>query len=379
MRKRVSENDIIKFVEDKGFVFIDFINYCGAKSIIKVICPNNHAPYVVSYSTITRGDRASCGCPTCKRMKKSKTTQDRVMFKTIKQNIEKYGYEIISKEQDYKGVSNPITIQCPNKHQFQITFREFNKRKENGTKTINKCEFCFKEERINKVKEKCKKLNYILLTTEYIGKNQKLDIICDKGHEWHPTFDNFINKDRRCRKCVDIQNGINQKLPWSNIVSFFNKENYNILSKEKEYINNQSKLKVSCPLGHKYEVSYSNFHKGTRWPFCASSKGEERIKNILDLHKISFESQFKFKDCKFYKYLPFDFYLPDYNCCIEFDGKQHYEIVEYFGGYETFINTKIRDTVKNVYCKENNIYLLRIPYWEFDNIENILRNELNLK
>ena len=48
-------------------------------------------------------------------------------------------------------------------------------------------------------------------------------------------------------------------------------------------------------------------------------------------------------------------------------------------GYDEFINQKIRDTIKTVYCKENNIKLIRIPYWEFNNIENILIKELNLK
>ena len=62
--------------------------------------------------------------------------------------------------------------------------------------------------------------------------------------------------------------------------------------------------------------------------------------------------------------------------CIEYDGKQHYEINTYFGGYESFIDTKIRDTIKNIYCRENNIKLLRITYKDFNNIEKILENNL---
>ena len=77
--------------------------------------------------------------------------------------------------------------------------------------------------------------------------------------------------------------------------------------------------------------------------------------------------------------LPFDFYLPDYNTCIEYDGIQHFEVVDYFGGLDGFITTKIRDTIKNEYCKSKNIKLIRIPYWGFDNIENILKKELNIK
>ena len=74
--------------------------------------------------------------------------------------------------------------------------------------------------------------------------------------------------------------------------------------------------------------------------------------------------------------MPFDFYLPQYNICIEYDGEFHYKMIM---GYDEFINQKIRDTIKTVYCKENNIKLIIIPYWEFNNIENILIKELNLK
>ena len=68
--------------------------------------------------------------------------------------------------------------------------------------------------------------------------------------------------------------------------------------------------------------------------------------------------------------------MPKYNICIEYDGRQHFEIVKKFGGLEGFIDTKIRDTIKNTYCKKNNIKLIRIPYWDFDNIEKILHKEI---
>ena len=93
--------------------------------------------------------------------------------------------------------------------------------------------------------------------------------------------------------------------------------------------------------------------------------------------------QYKFKDCKCSRCLPFDFYLPDYNILVEYDGEQHYYPVS-FGGInddkslDRFIITKIHDTIKTIYAKNNNIKLIRIPYYEFDNIEKILIRELNL-
>ena len=106
--------------------------------------------------------------------------------------------------------------------------------------------------------------------------------------------------------------------------------------------------------------------------------GRRAFANCKYLEKINtdYEMQYRFKDCKFKYTLPFDFYLPQYNCCIEFDGKQHYQIVKHFGGLDEFIDTKIRDTIKNIYCQQNNIKLIRIPYWEFDRIEEILEFEI---
>ena len=60
--------------------------------------------------------------------------------------------------------------------------------------------------------------------------------------------------------------------------------------------------------------------------------------------------------------LRFDFYLPDYNCCIEVDGRQHREIVSRFGGEKAFTQLQNNDKIKNKYCNSNNIHLIRIPY-----------------
>lgn len=77
----------------------------------------------------------------------------------------------------------------------------------------------------------------------------------------------------------------------------------------------------------------------------------------------------------------FDFYLPDYNLFIEYDGEQHYKVPRYVGdnndaNIRILKNTQIRDEIKNKYCEDNGINLLRIPYWESKNIEEIIDNHL---
>ena len=225
------------------------------------------------------------------------------------------------------------------------------------------------------IEEYFKKYGYKLLC-EYRNNKQKLKLKCPKGHVTEKlTYDSFSRGNCRCPECKP-----RFKYSYDEVVIEFEKEGYKVISSESDYKNCGSKLKTMCPNGHIHNISYNHFKNGRKCPKCKTIfKGEEFIQNILTNNSICFIEQYRFEDCKWKNTLAFDFYLPDYNLLIEYDGRQHFEISEYFGGYEGFINTKIRDTIKNIYCRNNNIDLLRIPYWEFDNIENILIDKLNLK
>ncbi len=113
-----------------------------------------------------------------------------------------------------------------------------------------------------------------------------------------------------------------------------------------------------------------------------TSKGEQRIAEFLDSLDIQYERQKKFSSCKNKRELPFDFYISKYNIAIEYDGKQHFEPVDWgFHDEELMIanfdDLQKRDGIKNKYCEDNGIKLIRIPYTEFDNIEMILSKNLN--
>lgn len=104
---------------------------------------------------------------------------------------------------------------------------------------------------------------------------------------------------------------------------------------------------------------------------CITSVGEENIRNLLNQNNIIFETQKTFPDLRiediwFYRY---DFYLPDFNRLIEFDGEQHYSYSN--KGWNTedkFCKTQESDKIKNEYALSHNIDLVRIPYWERDNV-----------
>lgn len=97
-------------------------------------------------------------------------------------------------------------------------------------------------------------------------------------------------------------------------------------------------------------------------PICKESKGEKQIADLLESRNINFIRDHKFNACKNKHRLRFDFYIPNLNTCIEFDGIQHSVPIKYFGGNDRLELTKYRDSIKNFYCKSNNIPLLRISY-----------------
>lgn len=109
------------------------------------------------------------------------------------------------------------------------------------------------------------------------------------------------------------------------------------------------------------------------------SKGELKIQNILNNLNIKYIREHSFSNFvnnRNKKNFPFDFYLPDYNCCIEYDGEQHYK--GWKREEESLLIIQDRDKRKNKFCKENDIKLLRIPYFDFDKIDlNYLVSKLN--
>lgn len=105
---------------------------------------------------------------------------------------------------------------------------------------------------------------------------------------------------------------------------------------------------------------------------CVLSKAESSCADILRTNDVAFTKQKRFDDCRDKLALPFDVYIDDLNICIELDGIQHYEPRSGFGNGKYFQKTQLHDKIKDEYCANKNIKLIRIPYTEFNRIEEIL-------
>ena len=144
-----------------------------------------------------------------------------------------------------------------------------------------------------------------------------------------------------------------------------------------EYITTKDIITIKHKICGKESKIIAHSHiNGGKCGYCSISKGEKEIQNIFDTNQVKYEFNKSFDGCVYKNKLRFDFYLPDYNICIEYDGKQHFESIDWFGGKNSFLENQIRDKIKNEWCIENNINLIRISYK--DNIEDKLKQIFNI-
>jgi len=192
----------------------------------------------------------------------------------------------------------------------------------------------------------------------YNGVNNKVKIICPI----HGEFEQIPNSHLSgcgCLKCA------NKDVTTDEFNKKASKVHNNIYDYSlSDYINSFTKIKIICKTHGMFEQTPNAHLDGSGCPKCNDSKGEIKIKKILDSKNINYEIQKTFKSCEYLKPLKFDFYLPKLNTCIEFDGEQHYNPVKYWGGEDTLSKIKERDKIKTDFCRENNIQLLRIRYDE---------------
>lgn len=239
------------------------------------------------------------------------------------------------------------------------------------------------ERMINEFNELCKNYGYIPITTkdEYCSMKTPLKFICLE-HGEQSIYLNNMRTGSGCKICGKIRTKKHHMLPINEVEKKVKSKNNSKLLNPEDYINEHVKnLKVECGSCHRiYTTSLNNYNylNTGRCPKCNKSQsvGEWMVEKFLLKYNILYEKQKRFKDCKDILPLPFDFYLPNYNTCIEFDGEQHYRPA--FGQKE-YLNTVKHDKTKNQYCLNNKMDLIRIPYFEQNNIDKILMNKLEIE
>ena len=221
------------------------------------------------------------------------------------------------------------------------------------------------------------KYNYSLV--EYKNNHTKIKIICPEHGIFEQTPHNHLDNTAGCKKC---SNKLKSELRSHTTDKFINKAkqihgdkyDYSVVTYTKDF----NKINIICKEHGMFEQMAGSHLQGTGCPKCNSSKGEEKIRNFLKHNNIQFEEQKRFAECIYKKPLPFDFYLPKQKILIEYDGEQHFKPIELFGGKRNFMRVNKHDSIKNCFAVKNKYDLLRIPYVEYNTIEEVLSKKLCL-
>jgi hypothetical protein len=297
-------------------------------------------------------------------------------YEYVKQFFEDNNCKLL--EDCYISAKTPMKYLCECGNISVIRFSDF--------KIGMRCWAC----RVDRIKKKQRhSLDYVkqyfldrdclFLEDVYINSSTKIKYLCKCGRISFTRFDDFRN-GQRCMQCGIEKMIESQKLLFDDVYKYF--QDNNCLLLENKYISNHTNMKYKCICGNISSISFANFQAGHRCKNCARSNGEKRIAEYLEgINSCKYIIEYKFNDCKNKLPLPFDFAIFDKDGKLlylaEYDGEHHYISNDYFGGEEKFKQCQQNDQIKNIYCKQNNIPLLRIPYWDFDNIESIFDNFLS--
>lgn len=180
-----------------------------------------------------------------------------------------------------------------------------------------------------------------------------------------------------CNHCMVLEKPYYSKKEFIDVVNKANKSITIIGS----YLDSQTPIDYKCNIcGSVYKGKpYPLLHGECGCKKCHQSNGERIITLYLTENGYNFEAEKRFDDLRDRYPLRFDFYLPDYKIAIEYDGKQHFEPIAFYetqNAVDEFEGVKRRDAIKEKYCNENGIKLIRIRY-DVKDIEEHLDEKLS--
>jgi len=338
------------------------VNYVNKKSEITIICSTHGAFKQLPYVHL-RGSN----CPKCNNNNTKKITLDVFIERCNKIHNNFYDYSNID---NIKNTITKVKIICPIHGAFLQTPKNHFQGKGCPNCVKNKKythdDFCIKANETHNFK--------YIYPEKYINSHTKIKIICSKHGEFKQRPYEHI-QGSGCPICAKNTRNKKNTLTTEKFIEKARKvhgDEYKYVSK---YINSYTHIDIECKLHGIFSQTPHIHLKGSGCPLCKMTNPEKQIKKFFISKNITFNYQKIFKDCRDIRYLPFDFYLPEYNLCVEYDGEQHFKSIKYWGDEDGLKKRQKHDQIKTQYCNDNNIELLRIRYDE--KIEEKLNNYFN--
>jgi hypothetical protein len=394
-RESTKEERIASFnkTHNNKYDYSLFEEYVNAHQEIKIICPEHG----IFSKKIYKHEKE--GCPHCSLIDKHKKLSKTHMKKEhgedltptesfIKKAKSIHGDTYDYSKTVYESARKPVTIFC------NMCGNYFTLSRAGGhvSKPARGCNICAPKRRGESNRKKsekyikeCEELHegyYKYDKTKYISNEESVKVYCTNCEVYFDVnAGDHLHRKNGCKICSGERCVKDRRLTKEEIVRrgnevHQNKYEYKFLGEVKS---NKDKFVIICSDHGEQKPQIINDHinKNVGCPSCKRSKGEEKIAFWLDVNNIEYNPQHPFDDCIHKNKLPFDFYLPEFNVLLEYNGEHHYKYLEYFHKTkEEFDEQQKRDQIKREYCKQNNIKLIEIPYWDFKNIEKILDKEL---
>jgi hypothetical protein len=335
------------------------VAYKNSHIKIKIICPQ-HGGFFQTPDSHLRG----AGCPKCSHISTSKKLADNKQIFIAKANKihnEKYDYSLVV----YENAHKKTDIVCP-KHGI---FHQEPDSHLHG----NGCSICGRDRATEK--QKCQLNEFICKANEihnkkydysrviYKNSHIKIKIICPQHGEFCQTPTSHLRGCGCpiCAKIITIHKVAKNYDYFLKKATEVHKNKYDY--SKAIYTSLSKKIEIICPKHGSFYQMPEKHIAGQGCSKCKESVGEKFIRKCLKELNIEFESQKKFENCKNKRCLPFDFFIPDFNTCIEYDGMQHFRPYIRVNSEKEFEALKKRDAIKTKFCKDKRIRLIRIPYY----------------
>lgn len=277
----------------------------------------------------------------------------------------------------YVNNDGKLLFRCACGNEFYVSWHHFH-----GAKQYH-CYKCAKLESILQqrftpeyIKNTFSKYGYFWMEEEYFKNTQQLTFIDEEGYWYYSTFARFLvnhSADRYNRSNI---------YSIRNLQHFMDINGINATLIDQKYIDSRAKLMCICECGEIFKVSQVRIKTDKRalCHKCLNHKStyERKVEQWLIERGIKYIVQYRFDKCINKRSLPFDFYLPQINTCIEVQGKQHYTPCVTLGGEKSFEYIKINDSIKKDFCEKNNIRLICVPYNILSSKEQYKKNLDNL-
>jgi hypothetical protein len=364
------------FIQRAGSLHNNFYDYSKSvytrgKEKICIICPAHGEFYQISANHLM-----GQGCPTCGQDKK-KVTKEEFITRSMSIHKNKYTYDNIS----YVNTETKVSITC-------LVHGNFYQKPEDHMSGYG-CKLCGEVAIANSKKKshdeyirQCSKVHknkYDYSKTVYKGVNSKICIICPIHGDFYQSAGTHI-LGMGCPTCGFIS--MTKKITLSqsefierSLIIHDNKYDYSKV----QYVNNRTKVCIICPKHGEFHQIPGSHLNGIGCRYCSSSHGERSVSKWLKNNGVEFKSPYSFPDlmgrCK---KLTFDFFIPSNGSLIEYDGEHHFMPIKFWGSasmeqaISDFETVKYYDSLKNQYCAEKGIPLLRISYKELKKVDQVL-------